>query len=512
MNRVLYAEDDANIAAVVRSYFDHFAPEYTLEVVPNGRVCLERMAQGGYDVLLLDLVMPEVDGLHVLGELAMRGDPTPVVMVSGHGQNELAVRALRAGAVDCVDKNSPQFLQVVDIVKRVQARERSRPPFSPVAAAARKPHRVLLLENSAAVRDSIARFFVANAPQLTLESCATAPEYAARLVAEPRPDVVVIGPNPATPSPLEPLRQLHSLAPGLPAVLLTARNDGATAVAAFQLGAQDCLFQSQGYLTELVFSLGRILRRADIERRNTQLTLELAALNTTLEAQVRARTAELQALSTRLLRIQEDERRAIARELHDQVGQMLTGLKFMLEAVLARPEEDSRTRLTEAVTLTTDLMRHIRELTQQFRPRVLDDLGLAPAIEWHAQLFTRQTGIRVVTDLSLPSHRLPGEIETVAFRFVQEALTNVARHSGARQASVALTSDGRQLTVEVADRGKGFDVPAVLAHRESIGLAGLRERVQLAGGRCEIFSQPGAGTRLTAEIPLPPATGGAAAS
>ena len=75
MNRVLYAEDDANIAAVVRTYFEHFAPEYTLEIVPNGRVCLERMAAGGYDVLLLDLVMPELDGLQVLGELAMRGGP-----------------------------------------------------------------------------------------------------------------------------------------------------------------------------------------------------------------------------------------------------------------------------------------------------------------------------------------------------------------------------------------------------------------------------------------------------
>ncbi|HYC71407.1 MAG TPA: response regulator [Opitutaceae bacterium] len=507
MNRVLYAEDDENIAAVVRSYFEHFAPEYTLEVVPNGRACLEKMAEGGYDVLLLDLVMPEVDGLHVLGELTMRGDPTPVVMVSGHGQNELAVRALRAGAVDCVDKSSPQFLHVVDIVRRVQAQQRSRPPLPRAAAGPRRAHRVLLLENSATVRDSIARFFRANAPQLELESCPKADAFAARVAAEPRPDVAIIGPNPTTPSPLDPLRQLHSLAPGLPAVLLTARNDGATAVAAFQLGAQDCIFQSEGYLTELVFSLGRILRRADTEQRNAELTTQLAALNSSLEAQVRARTTELQALSSRLLRIQEDERRAIARELHDQVGQMLTGLRFLLEAA-ASGAGNPALRLSEAITLTADLMRHVRELTQQFRPRVLDDLGLGPALEWHAQLFTRQTGIAVAIDLSLPASRLPADLETVAFRFVQEALTNVARHSGAQQANVTAASDGRQLTVEVSDRGRGFDVGAVLARRESIGLAGLRERVELAGGRCEIFAQPGAGTRLTAEIPLPPAAEG----
>lgn len=508
MNRVLYAEDDENIATVVRSYFEHFGKEFTLEVVPNGRVCLERMAQGGYSVLLLDLVMPEVDGLHVLGELAMRGDPTPVVMVSGLGQNELAVRALRAGAVNCVDKSSPQFLQVVDIVRRVLAQNRSSAPFAP--SAPKRRSRVLLLENSATVRDSIARFLQNNAPQLDLETVPNADAFAARVVAEPRPDVVLIGPNPTTPSPLDPLRQLHSLAPGLPAVLLVPRNDGATAVAAFQLGAQDCFFQSEGYLTDLVFSLGRIIRRAETERRNVELTQQLAALNASLEAQVRARTAELHALSSRLLRIQEDERRSIARELHDQVGQMLTGLKFLLEAAAANPT-GSAEKFAEAITLTTDLMRHIRELTQQFRPRVLDDLGLGAALEWHAQLFTRQTGIVVAIDLSLPPTRLSTDVETVAFRFVQEALTNVARHSGAQQANVTAASDGRQLTVEVSDRGRGFDVAAVLAKRDSLGLAGLRERVELAGGRCEIFAQPGAGTRLSAEIPLVPSnrTGGA---
>lgn len=501
MNRVLYAEDDENVATVVRSYFEHFGPEYSLEVVPDGRRCLERMSEGGFAVLLLDLVMPEVDGLHVLGELAMRGDPTPVVMISGHGQNELAVRALRAGAVDCVDKSSPQFLQIVDIVRRVHAQHRQRAASAPAPVKAR--HRVLLLENSVTVREAIARFFLNNAPQLELESALNIDRFSARILLDPRPDIVVIGPNPATPSPLDPLRQLHSLAPGIPSVLLTARNDGETAVGAFQLGAQDCLLQTDGYLTDLVFSLGRILRRAAIERRNRELAQELATLNASLEAQVQARTAELHALSRRLLRIQEDERRAIARELHDQVGQMLTGLKFLLEAAAANPG-GAAAKHAEAITLTTDLMRHVRDLTQQFRPRVLDDLGLGPALEWHSQLFTRQTGIAVAIDLSLPPGRLPAEIETVAFRFVQEALTNVARHSGARHANVTAASDGRQLTLEVSDRGHGFDLASVLARRDSVGLAGLRERVELAGGRCEIFAQPGAGTRLSAEIPLPP--------
>ena len=106
----------------MRSYFSHFGPDIDLSIVPNGHECLTQMAKGGYDVLLLDLVLPDINGLQILGELAKRADPTPVVMASGLGQTDLAVRALRAGAVDCVDKTSPQFHQIVDIVKRVHAR------------------------------------------------------------------------------------------------------------------------------------------------------------------------------------------------------------------------------------------------------------------------------------------------------------------------------------------------------------------------------------------------------
>lgn len=506
MIRVLYADDDPNVAAVVRSYFEHFGPDCSLDVVPNGRVCLERMAQGGYDVLLLDLMMPEIDGLHVLGELASRGDPTPVVMVSGHGQNEMAVRALRAGAVDCVDKSTPQFLQVVDIVKRVHAQRQAR-GVRPAAPRADARFRVLLAEGSLAVRGSIEQFFRSNAPKFEL---ATAPTPAAfeKFLADGAPaDAVIIGPNPGTPSPLDLLRLLHSRVGGRPAVLLSARNDGETAIAAFKLGAQDYILQTQGYLAELVFSLGSILRQADIERQNARLTAELAELNRSLEAQVQKRTAELRELSTRLLRIQEDERRAIARELHDQVGQMLTGLKFQLEAAVKVAGDEARPKLNEALVTSGDLLRHVRELTQLYRPRILDDLGLQPALEWHASLFARQTGVQVALDFSLPPERLPGEIETVVFRFVQEALTNVARHAGTDKAAVTVTTDGRQLIIEVTDRGKGFDVETVARRRESIGLAGLRERVQLAGGRFEIFSKTGQGTRVQAEIPLAPLAG-----
>jgi signal transduction histidine kinase len=506
MIRVLYAEDDQNVAAVVRSYFTHFGPEIDLEVVPDGGTCLARMAQGGYDVLLLDLVLPDINGLQILGELARRGDPTPVVMASGLGQTDLAVRALRAGAVDCVDKTSPQFHQIVDIVKRVHARQLEKKFTQPAAPPGEPPprHRVLLVEISAVTRRTLGDFFQANAPQIELTGDATPAAFERLLAGHPEAEAVLIGPTPGEASSLDTLRRLRSHRAKLPAVILAARGDGETAVAAFKLGAQDYVLQKTDYLADLVFSLNNILRRAEIERSNEQLTRELEALNRSLEAQVRTRTGELQALSMRLLRVQEEERRTIARELHDHLGQLLTGLRFQLEAAHRTAPPGLQAALKESLATSDEILRFLREMTQQLRPRVLDDLGLAPALEWHLNLFQRQTGISVALDVSLPPGRLPGDLETAIFRVVQEALTNVARHAGTTAATVTLAADGNQLIVEITDRGRGFDTEAVQARRDSLGLTGLCERVILAGGRPEIFSRVGQGTRIHAEFPLPP--------
>jgi signal transduction histidine kinase len=166
--------------------------------------------------------------------------------------------------------------------------------------------------------------------------------------------------------------------------------------------------------------------------------------------------------------------------------------------------------LADSLAVATELMAHVRELTQQFRPRILDDLGLRAALEWHARLFQRQTGVNATVEVSLPQDRLPIELEIAVFRIVQEALTNVARHAGCTEASVTVThavatdqpDGGAKLLVDIVDRGKGFDLDAVLESRNSIGLTGLTERVTLAGGTVEIFSRAGQGTRIHAEFPL----------
>lgn len=519
MIRVLYAEDDRQLAEMVQFTFARTAADCTLDAVHSGRECLDALERGGWDVLLLDLKMPDLDGLQVLGELASRQDPTPVVMVSGQGQHELAVRALRAGAVDCIDKSSPDFRRIIDIVRRVHARR----PHAP-AAGSRPPHparehHVVFVDPSPAERLQASTFFAAHAPRLRFR--AEPPDALERLVGtEIEADAIVLGPNLPVDAMLDALRRLHAGDERRPVLVVGSFQHAETTIAAFRLGAHDYLLTGPACLTDLVFSLHHALKRADTERLNSRLTQELADLNRSLTAQVAARTRELetevvvrrqaeqraeenaswlQSLSSRLLRVQEDERRALAQELHDQIGQLLTGLRFQLEA--AREAATSRP-LTEALATTSELLRSVRELTLQLRPRMLDDLGLRPALEWQTKLLQHQTGIQIELELSLPEHRLAAELETTVFRMVQEALTNVARHSGAKAAVVTVTADEQALQVEIADRGRGFDAKSALARRNSLGLAGLVERVRLAGGELEVFSAAGQGTRLHAEFPL----------
>ena len=196
MIRVLYAEDDPNVAAVVRSYFEHFGKECSLEIVITGQACLDRMGTGTVDVLLLDLVLPDIDGLTILGQLAVRHDRTPVVMISGHGQNDLAVRALRAGAVDCVDKSATQFLQVVEIVQRVHAEHAATRSNAPLPTRT-EPCKILLVEGSATVAAQIREYFERSAPQFALKLAATLGEFVRFLHEGAHADAVVIGPTPA---------------------------------------------------------------------------------------------------------------------------------------------------------------------------------------------------------------------------------------------------------------------------------------------------------------------------
>ncbi|KGQ22553.2 ATP-binding protein [Thermus filiformis] len=216
--------------------------------------------------------------------------------------------------------------------------------------------------------------------------------------------------------------------------------------------------------------------------------LENARLYGLLEEKERQRAGLLKAW----LRAQEEERGRIARELHDEVGQALTGLILGLEAL-----PDDRARALKELARYT--LAEVRRLALDLRPSVLDHLGLEAALERYVREFSARTGIAV--DLSYHLTRpLSRELETVVYRVVQEALTNVARHSGSPRAAVGVLEAEGEVRVFVEDEGRGFDPQGVGPGHQ--GLWGMRERVELSGGRLVVESAPGEGTRVQARLPL----------
>lgn len=224
--------------------------------------------------------------------------------------------------------------------------------------------------------------------------------------------------------------------------------------------------------------------------------------NARLYEQVRAGHERLQALSHRLVEVQEAERRHIARELHDEVGQVLTGLKLLLESSTALPPDARSSSLSRSLALVDELVTQVQELSLDLRPAMLDDLGLLPTLVWHINRYGEQTGIDVDFKYLGPERRLDSEVETAAYRIVQEALTNVARHAGVSEVTVRLSLDQEMLRVQIEDQGAGFDPEAALAAGAASGLSGMEERAILLGGELTIESAPGAGTSLMAELPL----------
>jgi PAS domain S-box-containing protein len=211
-------------------------------------------------------------------------------------------------------------------------------------------------------------------------------------------------------------------------------------------------------------------------------------------------TTRLQTLSRRLLEVQEEERRHLARELHDEVGQMLTGLRLILKPTADLTTDAASAGFEQARTLVDELLETVRQLSFDLRPAVLDQLGLLPGLLALFERYTKQTGVLVEFKHRGVGSRFAPEVETAAYRIVQEALTNVARHAGAEQATVRVWATSDSLGLQIEDRGRGFD-PEVMPPRSS-GLAGMRERVELLDGRLTIESRPAGGTLITAELPL----------
>lgn len=235
----------------------------------------------------------------------------------------------------------------------------------------------------------------------------------------------------------------------------------------------------------------------------------LTADNQRLLQSVARSERRFRTLAKSVWNVQEDERRRLARELHDGIGQNLTALANQLQRLF----DDARGvgnlgllhRLSDALDLTRGALRDTRELSRLLRPTLLDDLGLDAALNWLARTLSERTGLAIDFKSSLDGQRLHADVETLIYRVTQEALTNVIRHADARTAHIELHLRGAAMTLRVEDDGIGFDTAQLLGDSErGGGTRGMRDRAELFGGRLELRSAPGEGTIVQLSLTLDP--------
>jgi signal transduction histidine kinase len=232
--------------------------------------------------------------------------------------------------------------------------------------------------------------------------------------------------------------------------------------------------------------IARLERRSEEERRRIE------------EAE-----QELRSLSVKLVQAQEEERKAISRELHDEIGQMLTALRLELGNLVElreAPGPGFAERLAETKELAEKAMRLVRDLAMGIRPAMLDDLGLAPALQWQAREFARHNGIPAVVEIDGDLENLSEELRTCVYRVTQESLTNCARHARASSVRITVHGSNSHLALTVQDDGVGFDRSRILSR--GLGLVGMEERVHKLGGEMRILSGANKGTLLEISVPL----------
>lgn len=271
---------------------------------------------------------------------------------------------------------------------------------------------------------------------------------------------------------------------------------------------------------ELLATVGALLRMKQAEREARLQSAEaerarqdLKKAHDELEMRVHERTAELaqkneeiRQLTGRLLKSQDDERRRLARELHDSTGQMLAAMKINLD--LANEKRDGidpelKTLVTDCISITDEMSRQLRTMSYLLHPPLLDETGLQSALRWYAEGFAQRSGIQVNLEVSPDFRRLPHDLEIAIFRVIQESLTNIHRHSGSTTAAIHLTQNGDRVEVEIVDTGSGIP-PGRYEGKfvPGVGIMGMCERMRQFGGSFDVIASD-RGTTIRAAVPLP---------
>jgi len=286
------------------------------------------------------------------------------------------------------------------------------------------------------------------------------------------------------------------LAPGVPFIFVTGVLGEELVIEMLKRGATDYVLKTR--LARLAGAVNRALRETEQRRENQK-------------AQERLRRShdQLRALTGHLRFVREEERTRIAREVHDELGQALTGLKLDLSWLSGKTagQRALQRKIRAMAARVDDTILTVRRIATELRPGVLDNLGLAAAIEWQAAEFQERTAIQCEVRIEVKDTVWDREFNTMCFRIFQETLTNIVRHAKATRVDVRLSQVDHELVLTVRDNGRGISEEEVV-HARSIGLIGMRERVAQVGGQVFFFGLPDRGTTVTMRVPMPDAAAG----
>jgi signal transduction histidine kinase len=361
----------------------------------------------------------------------------------------------------------------------------------------RKDIRVLMLEDDTADAELVKFALREGGFAFKLERVETKADFLHELE-HSSPDIILSDYALPTFDGLSALALAQEKLPHIPFIFVTGTLGEELAIETLKNGATDYVLKTR--LSRLVPAVHRARREAD-ERAERKRA----------EERLRESHEQLRALSVYLQYVREEERTRIAREVHDELGQSLTGLKFDLAGLASRLPRDPKVLNEKAKALLAGIdatIQTVRRISTELRPGILDDLGLGAAIEWQAHEFQSRTGIQCDVVIAMRETILEQDLNTAFFRIFQETLTNVLRHAQATKVRVRLAEEDKRLVMEVQDNGRGIAAPEI-SNNKSIGLLGMRERAALLGGEFHIRGVSGKGTSIAVRIPLRrPATNG----
>ncbi|TFW27359.1 PAS domain S-box protein [Massilia arenosa] len=482
--RVLHVEDSADDALLVRAELEQAGQQLHYRRVESGPQLALALQSEPWDVVLSDAALPGFSARGALRCLQASGRDIPFIVVSGYLAEAEAADLMRAGAHDYVMKSNLTRLSCAVMRERRERRVRDGRRQADQALAA---NRRLLLQIAASLGEGL--LVLDRAGKLVFMN----PE-AERLLGWRHADLDGL--------PLHDI--IHCRRPDGGAL---ARHDCvvfASALAGEPRRAEDEVFiRKDGAMLPVALVATPIMEEGSVA--GCVVAFQDVTERRRADTELRDSRRQLQELSAFQQNVREAERRRIARELHDELGQALTALRIDLNWLSARVEQAVlQAKLAGMLDLVGTTVDAVRRLSEDLRPGMLDDLGLAAAVEHHVFKLSAQTGLQCHLDMNAEHFDLCDELATALFRILQEALTNVARHAHASCVHIRLHLHGGEMQLTVQDDGIGIGNGDGQPVRRGFGLLGMRERAKLLGGTLDVSSPTGAGTRVLARLPVQP--------